>query len=69
MNVEELIKALQKQDPKARVIVAGDHDANNFFTVLSVELITDDDDGYEELEDWEKERTWKKGDVELDIWG
>jgi hypothetical protein len=68
MNVEELIKELKKQNPKARIIIAGDHDANNFYTVSSVKLVKDKNDGYNELEEYEKETTWNEGDVELEIW-
>lgn len=68
MNVKELIDKLKACDPGARVIVAADHDANNFFTVNKIRIMKDKNDGYDELEDWEKERTWNTGDIELDIW-
>ena len=69
MNVKQLISKLNKCNPKARVIVATDHDGNQHLTIQSIRTIKDKCDGYDELEDWQKEETWNTGDVELDIWG
>ena len=68
MKVKELIIELNKQDPEARIIVAADHDGNNFYTVGEVKKIDQRCDGIDTIEEAEEENSWFDNDVELDIW-
>ena len=68
MIVKKLIEELKKQDPDARIIVACDHDGNRWTSEMKVRAMTEENEGYDELSEYDQEQEWTKGDVELDIW-